>query len=193
MFTIKASPWARTLGTFVVLAAAFTALLVPAQTSPADAASAYQWDCYAVRSPGESQSHGECYKLIERISRDFKVGYRDSLVNNTSRTATLECEASQSRQFSYGASITIAASIKAGIFASIDASTTVTMNETLTSGYAVRAGVSVPPHSTVYCDRVVYRERFKVKKCLNYHGTMGSCRYLTFWAPSVRGWRLHEG
>ena len=192
MFTMRANLKSRRVAALLVLVAAFAALLVPAQTSPADAASAYQWDCYAVRSEGESQSHGECYKLIERISRDFKVGYRDSLVNNTSRTATLECEASESQEFNYGASITIGASIKAGIFASIDASTTVTMNKTLSSGYAVKAGVSVPPHSTVYCDRVVYRERFKVEKCLNYYGTMGSCRYLTFWAPSVRGWRLHE-
>src|SRR6476619_6267816 len=106
------------LATLVALIGSMLALTT---TTPAQA---YARNCYAVRSAGETQSHGECYRLIKRISRDYKVGYRDSLVNRTNRTARLECEASSSRTFSYGASITIGASIKAGIFASIDASTT---------------------------------------------------------------------
>jgi hypothetical protein len=175
----------------VVLAAVVAlvgSLLTLTMTSPAEA---YARHCYAVRAPGETQSHGECYRLIKRVARDFRVGYRDSLVNRTSRTARLECEASQSRTFSYGASITIGASIKAGIFASIDASTTAEMNKSMSSGIAVKAGVNVPPHQTVRCDRVVYRSRFLVEKCYNYRGTIGSCRTFTFFAPAVRGWVLH--
>jgi hypothetical protein len=173
------------LATVVAMIGSMLALTT---TAPAQA---YARNCYAVRSAGETQSHGECYRLIKRISRDYKVGYRDSLVNRTSRTARLECEASSSRTFSYGASITIGASIKAGIFASIDASTSVSMSKSMTSGYAVKAGVSVPAHRTVYCDRVVYRSRFLVEKCYNYRGTIGSCKNFTFFAPAVRGWVLH--
>jgi len=163
-------------------------LLTVAMNAPAEA---YARQCYAVRSAGETQSHGECYRLIRTLARDYKVGYRDSLVNRTNRTARLECEATQSKTFTYGASITIGASIKAGIFASIDASTTAQMSKSMTSGYAVKAGVNVPPHTTVYCDRVVYRSKFQVEKCYNYRGTIGSCRNFTFVAPAVRGWILH--
>jgi len=151
----------------------------------------YPKKCYSVKSAGETQSHTECYRLIKRLSRHYRVGYRDSLVNKTNREATLECEASQSKTFTWGASVTIGASIKAGIFASIDASVSAEFQKSMTSGTSVKGSVGVPAHTTTYCDRVVYNERFQVRRCLTYSaGT--SCKLVVFYAPARRGWVLTD-
>lgn len=177
------------LGVFIALTAS---LLVAVAMSPAQAAK--RGTCYGVRSPGESQSHLECYSVNKRLSTIYKVGYRDSLVNKTNRTAHLDCTAERSKNFTMGASVTVSAEIKAGIFASVKAEATGSVSKSMSSGYAVKANISVPAKTTTYCDRVVYHERFQIKKCFQYPGmtTPGGCRYFTFVAPSRPGWRLSD-
>lgn len=173
-----------------IVTAITAATLAIVTASPAQA---YQKKCFSVKSPGEAQSHRECYTPLRRITPvRYQVGYRDSLINRTGRTASLTCEATTSKKFTYGASVTVSGEIKAGIFASIKASATVSVSKEMTSGFATKAGISVPAHSKVLCDRVVYIERFKVRKCLEYYGQSGSCSTLTFRAPSRRGWILTD-
>lgn len=148
--------------------------------------------CYAVRSEGESQSHLECYRIVSRLRVDHRLGYRDSLENATNRTASFECEASQSRTFTFGASMKITAEVKLWLLGRAEAEFGVDVSRSLTSGYVTRAGVEVPPKSTVYCDRVVYRERFKVCRTTVYYGQESDCVYTTYWAPSRRGWILRN-
>jgi len=173
-----------------LIGAVLTTLLAVVTTGAAEAKA----KCYAVRSKGESQSHLECYSVSKRLKTIYKVGYRDSLVNRTNRTAHLDCTAEQSKTFTMGASITVSAEIKAGIFASIKAEATGSVSKSMSSGYAVKADVAVPRKTTTYCDRVVYHERFQIKKCYQYPGMTkpGSCKYFTFKAPSRPGWLLHD-
>ena len=169
-------------------------LLAAVAMNPASAARAAKAKCYGIRSPGESQSHLECYSVAGRYSNIYKVGYRDSLVNRTNRTAYLDCTAEHSKTFTMSASVTVSAEIKAGIFASVKAEATASVSKSMSSGYAVKANISVPAKTTTYCDRVVYHERFKIKKCYQYPGmtSPGSCKYFTFTAPSRPGWRLSD-
>ena len=169
----------------VLLMAGFLQTLAVA---PAQAAK----KCYSVRSEGDSQSHLECYRIVKRLRVDHKLGYRDSLINRTSRTASLECEASQSKTFSFGASIKITTEVKLWLLGRAEAEFGVNVSRSLSSGYATRAGVKVPPHSTVYCDRVVYRERFTVCKTSIWYGQESDCRFTTYWAPARRGWILRD-
>lgn len=190
--------WTSTVRTFVatctlaVLLGAGLAAPAGADTSAAaPSAKAYPNKCFAVQDDGDTQSHTECYRLVERLNRNYRIGYRDSLVNKTNREATLECEASQSKSFMWGASITVGASIKAGVFASIDASVSAEFQKTMSSGTSVKGSVGVPAHTTTFCDRVVYNERFRVRKCVTYYGDT-SCKPVIFFAPARRGWVLSD-
>ena len=169
--------------------AAVAALLSPAP--PASAAPLTQV-CYSVRSAGETQSHGLCFQVMSRLTRDYKVGYRDSLINKTSRTAQFDFQATESKTFSFGASVTIKEEFSAGIFAKIEASVTAEMSKSLASGTAVNAGISVPAHTTTYCDRVVYRDRFKVRRCTVYYRTYYCGTPFVFFGPTRRGWVLSD-
>ena len=174
------------IGLFVtlLLAGLFQALAV----APAQAAKR----CYSVRSSGDAQSHLECYRIVSRVKKDWKVGYRDALVNRTSRTASLDCEAQQSKTFTFGASVKITTEVKIWLLGRAQAEFGADVSRSKSSGYATKAGIKVPPHTTTYCDRVVFRERFKVCKTSIYYGQESSCKYLTYWAPSRNGWVLHD-
>ena len=148
--------------------------------------------CYSVRSEGDSQSHLECYRIVKRLRIDHKVGYRDALINKTNRTATFECEASESRTFTFGASIKITTEVKLWLLGRAEAEFGVDVSRSKSSGTAVRAGIKVPAHTTTYCDRVVFRERFTVCKTSIWYGQESDCRFTTYWAPSRNGWVLHD-
>ena len=170
--------------TALLLAGLFQALAV----APASAAKR----CYSVRAAGDSQSHLECYRIVSHLRRDWRVGYRDALINRTSRTATFECEASQSKTFTFGASIKITTEVKLWLLGRAEAEFGVDVSRSKSSGYATKAGIKVPAHTTTYCDRVVFRERFKVCKTTIYYGQESDCRFTTYWAPSRNGWVLHD-
>lgn len=178
---------AAVLAVFTLL---LSGLVVSGLSVPASAA--YARKCFSVRASGDAQSHLVCYRPLRRLAPDYRVGYRDSLVNKTSRTAQLDCEASQSTTFTYGGSVSLSGEVKAGIFASIKAEVSVSVSRSLSSGYATKAGVSVPPHTTTYCNRVVYRERFSVCRTTIYYGQQSGCTVFTFQAPSRRGWVLRD-
>jgi hypothetical protein len=163
-------------------------LLQALTLAPAQAAK----KCYAVRSAGESQSHLECYRILKRIRVDYKVGYRDALVNRTNRTANFECEATEQKTFSFGASAKLTTEVKLWLLGRAEAEFGVDVSRSKTSGYATRAGVKVPARTTTYCDRVVFRERFRVCKTSVYYGQESDCRVLTYWAPARRGWVLRD-
>lgn len=173
----------------VLLAGSLSA--VPAFTSAPAQAAAPPERCFSAGGGGGTQSHQVCYKFVRRLARNYKIGYRDSLVNATNREAEIRCTAEQSETFTYGLSITVSAKVKATLFVDLEASVTANVEKSMSSGVTVLGRVKVPPRTTTYCDRVTYHERFRIRRCVVWRGDR-TCKYVTMRAPSRNGWRFHD-
>lgn len=132
-----------------------------------------------------------CVKVLERLSRDFKIGYRDSIVNSKDRPVEGHCYANTQTTSRYGMNVSISAEGKAFVFAKVSAQVSVDISKEMSSGINVGTDFTVPAHHTTYCDRGIMVENFRVRRCVG-NASKVECKTFNFRAPSRNVWHLYD-
>jgi hypothetical protein len=131
-----------------------------------------------------------CYQVTSTAGSGFKTLYTDAVINTTSSTASLTCMVESSSSYTASATATVSASVKAFLVASVDASVSATVTNSVTTTIGSSTTVSVPAHTTRYCDRGSYLYKGTVLRT-GANG-MNQLPNYTFYitAPAVLAWRL---
>ena len=136
-----------------------------------------------------------CVKVTsDKKNSTFKTAWSETLINDTGRTASLECQAEKSKTWEFTGSMTITAGANV-LFAKVDEQVGFSLAHSRASGRSTKVGIDVPPHGRTLCSRGVYVHKFKGKvshtrcsssSCVERKGTFKMS------APSIAAWRLRD-
>lgn len=167
-------------------------LFVTAAALLAALAGASQADAATRCLRGSGTHSGRCF-TSHRIYKHLKVVEAVPLVNRSRHTATFHCSFTRTitRSFAVGASVS--AEAKASLFELVDASTTVTVQRTVTqtASEATEAGLTVRlrPGQRATCERTYGYVTTRIRD-YTYSGTYSRTRRYKVRVPSYLGVRL---
>jgi hypothetical protein len=150
-------------------------------------------------SASTCRTHGNgslrtCSEVTSTKRSTFKVAYRDAIINDTSRTISGTCKATESKTTKHTVNVSLSTAVKAGIFAEMDVTAGYALEKSLTSGFDTSGTFTVPPRSKVTCDRGTWVEKMSGYSVTRNLGPGGG-RERTNWtstAPERNAWRFRE-
>jgi hypothetical protein len=146
------------------------------------------------RTHGGGGTLRTCSEVTSRQGSSFKVAYRDAIINDTSRTISGTCRATESKTTKHTVSGSLSTGVKAGIFAEMDLTAGYALETSLTTGYETSGTFNVPARSRIYCDRGTWVEKMSGYSVTTNLGPGGG-RVRTNWsstAPERNAWKFHE-
>lgn len=134
-----------------------------------------------------------CYQVISTAKSSFVALTTDAVINNTAREADFTCMVEAKKAYEASVSATVGASVKLGIIADMNASTTATVVSKVETTVGSSIKIPVPAHTTTYCDRGTYTYRGTVRKTGSNGQSQIPTTTFTATAPAVLTWRLRDG
>ena len=134
-----------------------------------------------------------CYQVTSTAKSTFAILFTDAVINTTSRTASLECYVETSKSFTSTVGASVSVSVKAGIIADMNATVSAEIVNSVTAVAGSKTSITVPAHTTTYCDRGAYKWVGTVRKTGSNGQTAIPTTTFTATAPEVLTWRLRDG